>query len=116
MYPITLVSFGFKYGTPRANYYFDVGFVKNPARNKKWSFFSQPDDNMKSYVLEQELAKEFIEKVQPLIIFLSKIDQNQIFAFGCNAGRHRSNIIVDELAKLLKARGLDVKVVHRDLE
>ena len=116
MNPITLVSFGFKYGQPHANYYFDVGFIKNPARNKNWGFFSTPDDDMKSYVLGQEQTKEFIEKIEPLIIFLSKIDQNQIFAFGCNAGRHRSNIIVDELARLLKERGLKVNVIHRDLE
>jgi RNase adaptor protein for sRNA GlmZ degradation len=115
MNKITLISFGFKYGPPNANYYFDVGFLKNPARESNWGFFSDPDENMKKYILDQTNSKKFIESVVPLIIFLAEIDQKQVFAFGCNAGRHRSNVIVDELARILKDKGLEVDVKHRDL-
>ena len=111
---ITLVSFGFKYGLPNANYYFDVGFIKNPAREKKWDFFSIPTEEMRQYVLEQEKTKKFLEKLEPLLIFLSSIDQNQIFAFGCNSGRHRSSIIVDELKNKMEKAGIKTRVYHRD--
>jgi len=111
---VTLVSFGFKYGLPNANYYFDVGFIKNPAREEKWSFFSMSTKEMKRYVLEQEEVKTFMEKVEPLLIFLSTIDQNQVFAFGCSAGRHRSNILVEELSSRLARAGIKTNVYHRE--
>ena len=112
---VKLISFGFKYGVPRSNYYFDVGFLKNPARQKDWNFFCDTSPEMCQFVLEQDVAKEFILKVVPLIEFLANIDQNQIFAFGCSAGRHRSTVLVDFIANLLKERGIDVNVEHRDM-
>ena len=111
---ITLVSFGFKYGLPRANYYFDVGFLKNPARLAQWDFFSAPTEEMRRYVLEQEEATEFLDLVEPLLIFLSAIDQNQVFAFGCSAGRHRSSVLVEELSCRLERAGIETDVYHRD--
>jgi len=111
---VTLISFGFKYSLPNANYYFDVGFIKNPARQNKWDFFSEPTDEMRQYVLDQENTKSFLEKVEPLLVFLSTIDQNQVFAFGCNSGRHRSNILVEELSERLNKAGVNTKVIHRD--
>jgi RNase adapter protein RapZ len=116
MNPITLVSFGFKYGLPHANYYFDVGFLKNPAREKKWDFFSNSDEEMIGYIMNQEQTKELMKRIVPLIVFLAGLDQNQIFAFGCSAGRHRSSIFVQELAKILEKEGIKVHVKHRDLE
>jgi UPF0042 nucleotide-binding protein len=108
------VSFGFKYGIPNANYYFDVGFLKNPARDKSWGFFSKPDSAMVNFIEKQTNAKEFIERVIPLIKFLAAVDQDQIFAFGCNAGRHRSYIIVELLAERLKRLGIKADIVHRN--
>jgi UPF0042 nucleotide-binding protein len=111
---IKLMSFGFKYGgPPNANYYFDVGFVKNPAR--KYGFWSDVDEEMTRFVLEQQETCDFIETVIPLIVLLSKVDQRQIFAFGCSAGRHRSSIIVNEIARRLKDMEIPVDVEHRDL-
>lgn len=111
---VTLVSFGFKYGLPNANYYFDVGFIKNPAREAGWDFFDKPDERMKRFVLEQEQTKEFLEKIEPLLIFLTTVDQNQVFAFGCNSGRHRSSVLVEELGRRLARAGIKANVNHRD--
>lgn len=115
MKKITLMSFGFKYGAPNANYYFDVGFLKNPSREKSWDFFSYPDSEMAKFVLDQPQAKRFIELVLPLLLYLADIDQNQVVAFGCSAGRHRSNILVEELSRLVKQEGVHVITLHRDL-
>src|SRR5689334_10605630 len=103
---VKLMSFGFKYGIPNANYYFDVGFIKNPAREPKWSFFSVPDDEMRAYVLNQPPVAEFLKYVVPLIKMLAPLDQSQVFAFGCNAGRHRSYILVEEIARQLSEYGV----------
>lgn len=112
---VKLISFGFKYGVPRSNYYFDVGFIKNPARQKEWDFFCDSSPEMCQFVLEQDQAKEFIQRVIPLIEFLATIDQNQVFAFGCSAGRHRSTVLVDFIAEVLKGKGVHVDVEHRDM-
>lgn len=111
---VKLMSFGFKYGIPNANYYFDVGFIKNPARDPKWSFFSRPDSEMRAFVLEQPPVIEFLKYVVPLIKMLAPLDQTQVFAFGCNSGRHRSYILVEEIARQLKDMGVGNKVVHRE--
>ena len=116
MAKVKLISFGFKYGHPRSNYYFDVSFAKNPARQKQWGFFANADEEMEEFVLEQENVKEFLNKLVPLIITLSKVDQNQVFALGCNAGRHRSVILVNYIKKKLEEKGVEVYVEHRDLE
>jgi len=114
MSKITLMSFGFKYGQPNANYYFDVGFIKNPARESNWGFESEVDEEMKRFVLEQPQAAAFIQTVMPLIVFLKDIDQHQVFAFGCSAGRHRSPVIVEVLASILQDSGTEVEVIHRE--
>lgn len=110
------MSFGFKYGVPRSNYYFDVGFLKNPARQEGWDFFCDTDSKMCDFVLGQEQAKKFIDLVVPLIEFLSTIDQHQVFAFGCSAGRHRSTVLVNFIAQLLKEKGIETNVEHRDMD
>jgi UPF0042 nucleotide-binding protein len=112
---VILKSFGFKYGTPRANYYFDVSFIVNPARVSKWGLMALVDDEMRQFVLGQDKVSGFIEMVVPLIEFIDTLDGGLVVAFGCNSGRHRSVIVVDEIARLFKERGRPVNVSHTDL-
>ena len=111
---VKLISFGFKYGIPNANYYFDVGFIKNPAREVKWDFFSVPDVDMRAFVLTQPSVALFLKHVVPLIKMLAPLDQAQVFAFGCNSGRHRSYILVEEIARQLLDLGTSSRIVHRE--
>jgi UPF0042 nucleotide-binding protein len=110
---IRLISFGFKYGLPPANFYFDVSFIKNPAREKKWGLFAIEDEEMVEYVLSQDSVSDFIDLVVPLIYHIVKLDGFQSVAFGCNSGRHRSPIVVNEIARRINK---DIKhiVLHRD--
>ena len=64
--------------------------------------------------MQQPEAQKLLDLVTPLIEFLSTVDNNNIIAFGCNAGRHRSNIFVEELSRRLKAKGITAQVVHRE--
>ena len=111
---IIIKTFGFKYGIPRANYYFDVSFLKNPARQEGFSFFSKVNDEMRQFVTNQENTQKFVENIVPLIIFLSQVDQKQIFAIGCNAGRHRSKIVAELISKNLIDSGIDVTIIHEE--
>lgn len=107
------MSFGFKYGLPQANFYFDVSFAKNPARESKWGLFAKEDAEMARYVLQQEKVARFIDLVIPLMYHLVELDGFHTVAFGCNSGRHRSPIIVNEVARRIEN---DIRhvIYHRD--
>ena len=94
---VTIITFGFKYGPPPANYSFDVSFVKNPARDPRWGMFADATaDGMAEFVLSQPKASNFLDSLIPMIGVLSQCDDDLRIALGCNAGRHRSRIIAAE--------------------
>jgi RNase adaptor protein for sRNA GlmZ degradation len=111
---LTLVTFGFKYGLPNTNYYFDVSFVKNPAREANFGLHSEPCDEMRSFVLQQQTAQAFLERVVPMIKTLVDCDNDVRVGFGCNSGRHRSQILAEEVQSRLRVDGLDARIVHRE--
>ena len=111
---LTLLTFGFKYGSPSANYYFDVSFLKNPAREEGWTLFSTPDEGMREFVLSQPLAGRFLETAAPLIETLLEADADVRVGIGCSSGRHRSNIIAEELRVHFEAQGVEVRLVKRE--
>jgi len=111
---LTLMSFGFKYGSPNANYYFDVSFAKNPARESQWSLFDKPDVTMVDFVLSQPKVSNFVKTLLPMLDVIVTLDDDTRVAFGCNAGRHRSAIIVEHIAGVLRAKGTRVNVIHRE--
>jgi UPF0042 nucleotide-binding protein len=111
---LTLLTFGFKYGTPSANYVFDVSFLRNPAREESWSLFDAPDAGMREFVLEQESCALFLERLVPLLEALLSFDDDLRVGIGCSSGRHRSRIIADELRARLERLGVDVRLVHRE--
>lgn len=114
MQKITLISFGFKYGIPNSNYYFDVSFAKNPARESRWNLFDKPDAQMVDYVLSQPSVNEFISALIPMLKVIVTLDDDARVALGCNAGRHRSAIIVENEASRLRDAGNEVEVIHRE--
>lgn len=111
---LTLMTFGFKYGTPNTNYYFDVSFLRNPAREARWGLFATPDEQMREFVLSQPLCQSFLETTVPLIRLLLEADDDVRIGLGCNSGRHRSVILAEELARRLESEDVSVRVVHRE--
>lgn len=111
---ITIMTFGFKYGLPSTNNYFDVSFAKNPAREEQWSLFDEPDDAMIEFVLSQPSVGRFIDSAIPLINTLIDLDDDVRIGIGCNAGRHRSIIIAEEIGKKLRRNDLEVDIIHRE--
>lgn len=111
---LTLVTFGFKYGPPNTNYYFDVSFLRNPAREDAWSLFSRPGPDMKSFVLEQPACQVFLEALVPMIHVLLECDDDVRIGLGCSSGRHRSRIVADELKARIESEDIFVRLVHRE--
>ncbi|WP_018295574.1 RNase adapter RapZ [Corynebacterium lubricantis] len=119
---ITIESFGFKHGSPPdADFMFDVRFLPNPYWIPELREFRGTDPQVSDYVLSQEDATSFVDKVTELIGSLLPGYRYQgknfiTIGIGCTGGHHRSVAISEELKRRLSQRGdVDVSVLHRDI-
>ena len=111
---VTLVTFGFKYGQPAANYLVDVSFLRNPAREDRWTLFSEADDDMRDWLMAQPAAEEFVARLASLLELVAACDEDVRVGIGCSAGRHRSRIVAEEVRARLEEAGVTTRVVHRE--
>jgi UPF0042 nucleotide-binding protein len=118
---ISLVSFGFKNGVPMdVDMMFDVRFLPNPHWNEELRPLSGLDDPVRTFVLSQPLADEFLERISSLVslilpAYLHEGRSYLTIGVGCTGGRHRSVAISEELARLLTVQGKNPRVSHRDI-
>ena len=121
---VSLISFGFKHGTPLdVDTVFDVRFMPNPHYDPELRPLTGHDAPVREAVLGQDDAQEFLEKASGMLSFLIPryaAEGKTYFTLGvgCTGGRHRSVVIVDELAGLLRQEDaeIDLFVRHRDLD
>jgi UPF0042 nucleotide-binding protein len=119
---VTLVSFGFRYGTPQAlELLFDVRFLPNPYFDVHLRERSGRDGEVSDYVLENSRGRAFLERLRGWLDFLLPLYESEgkaylTMGFGCTGGRHRSVAVVEALAETLRASGREVNVDHRDSE
>jgi UPF0042 nucleotide-binding protein len=119
---VTLVSFGFRYGTPQAvELLFDVRFLPNPYFDAQLRDKSGREREVSEYVLENPRGKAFFERLRGWLDFLLPLYEAEgkayiTVGFGCTGGRHRSVAVVETLAKTLRESGREVNVDHRDSE
>jgi UPF0042 nucleotide-binding protein len=123
---LTLLSFGYSFGIPyEADLLMDVRFLPNPYFVEELKRLKGDDPKVAEYVLQWEETKEFLRRVQEFIGFLLPLYMRErkthlTIAMGCTGGRHRSIVIVNRLAKLLRDEltelGVFVVVRHRDAE
>lgn len=118
---ISLISFGFKNGVPMdVDMVFDVRFLPNPHWDEQLRPQSGLDLPVKTFVLSQSLASEFIDSVQALVglilpAYLHEGRSYLTIGVGCTGGRHRSVAISEELARLLTVAGHNPRLSHRDI-
>ena len=119
---ISLSSFGFKYGVPRAiDLLFDVRFLANPHWDPQLRPLTGLDSAVASYVLKNEDAQVFLEQLMALLSFLvpryiAEGKKYLSIGIGCTGGRHRSVAIAEEIARRLGADSLAVSIHHRDID
>jgi UPF0042 nucleotide-binding protein len=121
---VSLISFGFKHGTPLdVDTIFDVRFMPNPHYDPDLRPLTGHDSPVREAVLGQDDAREFLERTSDLLSFLIPryaAEGKTYFTLGvgCTGGRHRSVVIVEELARRLRQEDaeIDLFVRHRDLE
>ncbi len=123
---VTLLSFGYSYGIPyEADLLLDVRFLPNPYFVEELKRLNGEDRRVADYVLQWDQAKEFLRRVYEFVEFLLPLYEKEgkshlTIAVGCTGGRHRSIVIVNRLAGMLRASGPRRNAVlyvrHRDAE
>ncbi len=118
-----IVSFGFKYGAPvDADFVFDVRFLKNPYFVPALRHLPGTDPGVIKYVMADAEARELLGKTLELLAFVLPLCEREgksylTISIGCTGGRHRSVVLGDALATALRKRlGVDITIVHRDVE
>jgi RNase adapter protein RapZ len=121
---ISLISFGFKHGTPLdVDTLLDVRFLPNPHYDPELRPLTGHDAPVREAVLGSEDCVAFLQKTYDLLSFLIPryaAEGKTYFTLGvgCTGGRHRSVAITEELARRLKEQDaeIDLFVRHRDVE
>jgi RNase adapter protein RapZ len=118
----TIVSFGFKYGLPLdVDVVLDCRFLPNPFWEPELRPLTGRDESVRTFVLGHAAAKEFLDRLQPLLetivpAYLNEGKAYLTIAFGCTGGRHRSVAIAEEVARVLTRLGMTPEVAHRDID
>ncbi len=119
---VTVMSFGFKYGLPSdADLVFDVRFMPNPYYVPELKHKTGNDQDVREYVMNSEVSKEFDKKLKDMIDFLIPNyiieGKNQlVIAIGCTGGKHRSVTMANRLYEHLQGKeGYGLKIEHRDV-
>ena len=117
-----VLSFGFKRGLPRqADLVVDVRFLPNPFYIDALCRHSGLDDDVREFVMEHPVTKEFMEKWKDMLSFLIPHYKDEgkhriVIAVGCTGGAHRSVAIAEAIGKYLREEmRLPTEISHRDL-
>jgi UPF0042 nucleotide-binding protein len=119
---ILVMSFGFKHGVPiDVDNVLDVRFLPNPHWVDEMRPLTGLDEPVRRYVLGQPEAKEFLERADYLLRFLvpAYVKEGKSYltiAIGCTGGRHRSVVLVEEIADRLRKMGYNPSTIHRDVK
>ena len=123
---VTLLSFGYSFGIPyEADLLLDARFLPNPYFVEELKRLKGEDSKVRDYLLQWEETREFLRRLHEFIGFLIPLYDREgkthlTIAVGCTGGRHRSVVIVNQLAERLRQslaeRGSRLSVRHRDAE
>jgi RNase adapter protein RapZ len=119
---LSLVSFGYKYGLPvDADLIFDARCLPNPHFVERLRPLTGREPQVVEYVLGFTQAREFVTHVQDFLHFTLPLYVQEgkaylTIAVGCTGGRHRSVVLIEEMARLLREVGHEVSVRHRDVD
>lgn len=119
---VSIVSFGYKHGIPiDVDLVFDVRFLPNPHWDEDLRPLTGLDDEVRKYVLDQQLTSKFLDHVTEMFEFLLPAYRQEgksylSVAIGCTGGRHRSVVVSERLAEAFRTAGHHPRVTHRDIQ
>ena len=120
--PVTLVSFGYKYGIPTdADLVFDVRFLPNPHFVQRLRLKTGKDREVVRFMEQHAVTGQMLDRLTDLLKFLipQYVTEGKSYltiGIGCTGGRHRSVMIAEALKKTIDGLpGARVRVQHRDI-
>lgn len=117
---VTLLSFGYKHGTPReADYVLDCRLLPNPYFVEGLRPLTGMDAEVVGFLEGRDEWASFLDRVNALLEFAVPLHEAEgkpllTVAFGCTGGQHRSVAVAETVGRHLRAKGFEVRVVHRD--
>ncbi len=121
-FKINLLSFGFKHGIPQeSDLIWDVRFLPNPHYDTKLKPHTGINKAVAQYVLENETAKKFFDRLDPLLEYLipKYVEEGKVqlsISVGCTGGRHRSVAVAERLQTFFSELKIKATLCHRDID
>src|SRR5215203_1231685 len=119
---VQILSFGHKHGIPnQVDLLFDVRHLPNPYFVDGLRELPGSDERVTQFLDEQEEVGETIRRFTDLLKYLLPLYKREgksylTIGVGCTGGRHRSVMVANSLSKALESSGLDITVLHRDVQ
>jgi UPF0042 nucleotide-binding protein len=119
---IMVTSFSYRRGLPReADLVFDVRFLANPHYDESLRALTGADAEVAAYVARDPAFGQFFDTVRKLLLdllphYAREGKRYLTIAIGCTGGRHRSVMVAESLAKLLRETRHRVNLRHRDMD
>ena len=116
-----VLSFGYKHGLPiDVDIVIDCRFLPNPHWVDELRPKTGLDEAVVAYVMSQTSTVPFLERLERLLSlvmpqFVQEGKSYLTVAFGCTGGHHRSVVIAEQVAAMLRRLGYDPTVAHRDI-
>lgn len=119
---LTILSFGFKYGTPReADIVFDVRCLPNPFYIPELKTKTGLNSEVYDYVMQFEESRELLRRLESLLeyslpLYVKEGKSQLTVAVGCTGGKHRSITFARALAAYARQLGYHPIEQHRDVK
>ncbi len=117
-----VMSFGYKYGLPTdVDLVLDCRFLPNPHWVEALRPLTGSDQAVQDFVMGFPESREFLDRLDGLLevllpAYVAEGKSYLTIALGCTGGRHRSVVMAQAVADLLRKRGFLPRVTHRDQE
>lgn len=124
---IHLFSFGYKFSGPPLDesghgggFVFDCRALPNPFWDEALRPFSGREDPVVAFMEQQPAVLEFGDHALWLVHYTAAAYRDMgrerlMVSFGCTGGRHRSVYLAERTLGLLRHRGHEVLLDHRDV-
>ncbi len=118
---ISMISFGYKYGVPEeADIVLDSRILPNPKYISSLKNLTGKDELVIRFVMNHIVSQRFIARTVSylryvLCRYLDEGEDHVTICIGCTGGQHRSVVVSEKIANLLRHHKFHVTVTHRDI-